>query len=103
MLHLIDGVLFTDHQGSQLHCMFIPLIQNFERSSELAWGNGVLAFLFRELCKACKIGIEEIAGCVLLLQLWAWTRLPTLAPVPRGPCSDNQDIWVDLAGPFSLR
>ncbi|KAL8120184.1 hypothetical protein AgCh_017360 [Apium graveolens] len=36
------------------------------------------------MCKACKKGKEEIAGCVLLLQLWAWTRLPTLAPVPRG-------------------
>ncbi|KAK1354010.1 hypothetical protein POM88_047266 [Heracleum sosnowskyi] len=103
MLQLIGGVLFTDHQGSQIHCMFIPLIQNLERCSKLSWGSGVLAFLYRELCKACKIGVEEIAGCVLLLQLWAWTRLPTLAPVPRGPCLDNQDIWGDLNGPFGLR
>ncbi|XP_074342714.1 serine/threonine-protein phosphatase 7 long form homolog [Apium graveolens] len=103
MLQLIGGVLFTDHQGSQVHCMFIPVIQNLERSSKLSWGSAVLAFLYRELFKACKIGVEEIAGCVLLLQLWAWTRLPTLAPIPRAPCSDNQDIWADVIGPFGLR
>ncbi|KAL8120188.1 hypothetical protein AgCh_017364 [Apium graveolens] len=55
------------------------------------------------MCKACKKGTEEIAGCVLLLQLWAWTRLPTLAPVSRGPYVDNGDIWGDLPGPFGLR
>ncbi|KAK1361425.1 hypothetical protein POM88_045899 [Heracleum sosnowskyi] len=42
----------------------------------------------REICKAKK-GAEEIVGCVLLLQLWAWTRLLTLAIVPRGPYVDN--------------
>ncbi|KAK1387494.1 serine/threonine-protein phosphatase 7 long form-like [Heracleum sosnowskyi] len=67
MLQMISGVLFIDHQGSQLHCMFIPLIRNLERSSKLSWGSGVLAFLYRELCKACKIGVEEIVGCVLLV------------------------------------
>lgn len=45
----------------------------------------MLAYLFRELCKSCRIGVEEVAGCLLLLQLWAWIRLPFLAPVPRGP------------------
>lgn len=103
MLRLIGGILFTDHQGSEVHCMFLPLIQSFERSRTLAWGAGVLAYLYRELCKACKVGVVEIAGCVLLLQLWAWTRLPTLAPVPRGPYSDNKEIWGDLPGPFGLR
>ncbi|KAL1803572.1 hypothetical protein ACET3Z_032219 [Daucus carota] len=104
MLRLIGGILFTDHQGSEVHCMFLPLIQSFERSRTLAWGAGVLAYLYRELCKACKVGVVEIAGCVLLLQLWAWTRLPTLAPVPRGPYSDsNKEIWGDLPGPYGLR
>ncbi|KAL8121782.1 hypothetical protein AgCh_018503 [Apium graveolens] len=70
MLQLIGGILFTDHQGSQVHCMFPPLIQNLDRSKTLSWGAGVLAFLYRELCKACKKDTEEIAGCVLLLQLW---------------------------------
>ncbi|XP_017256611.1 serine/threonine-protein phosphatase 7 long form homolog [Daucus carota subsp. sativus] len=86
MLQLIGGILFTDHQGSQVHCMFLPLIQNLDRARTLSWGSGVLAYLYRELCK-----------------LWAWTRLPTLAPIPRGPYVDNREIWGDLPGPFGLR
>ncbi|KAL8105619.1 hypothetical protein AgCh_029429 [Apium graveolens] len=35
--------------------------------------------------------------------LWAWTRLPTLAPIPRGSYVDNREIWGDTPGPFGLR
>ncbi|XP_074374783.1 serine/threonine-protein phosphatase 7 long form homolog [Apium graveolens] len=100
LLQLLGGVLFTDHQGSQVHCIFIPLLQDLDRCATLSWGSGVLAFLYRELCKSCKIDVEEMAGCVLLVQLWAWTRLPTLAPIPSPP---PMDIWGDLAGPYALR
>lgn len=61
----------------------------------------MLAYLFKELCKSCRTGVE-IAGCLLLLQLWAWTRLPFLAPVPRGPSVDNP-IWGDRSGPYEMR
>ncbi|KAK1401530.1 hypothetical protein POM88_001135 [Heracleum sosnowskyi] len=100
LLQLLGGVLFTDHQGSQVHCMFIPLLQIFSHCETLSWGSGVLAYLYRELCKSCKIGVEEIAGCVLLVQLWAWTRLPTLALVPS---FHPLDIWGDHKGPYGLR
>lgn len=103
LLQLITEVLFTDHSGGLVHCMYIPLIQDFERCRKLAWGAVVLAYLFRELCKSCRIGAEENAGCLLLLKLWAWTRLPTLAPVPRGPPLDNSEIWGNRAGPYGMR
>ncbi|KAL8096228.1 hypothetical protein AgCh_037257 [Apium graveolens] len=35
-------------------------------------------------------------------QLWAWTRLPTLAPVPRGTSLDDP-IWGNRLGPFGMR
>lgn len=82
LLHHIVGVIFTDHSGGLVHCMYLPLIQDFSRCRTLAWGAAVLAYLFRDLCKSCRICVEENAGCLLLLQLWAWSRLPTLAPVP---------------------
>ncbi|KAK1382584.1 hypothetical protein POM88_020319 [Heracleum sosnowskyi] len=100
LLQLFGGVLFTDHQGSQVHCMCIPLLQNLSHCETLSWGSGVLAYLYRGLCKSCKIGVEEIAGCVLLVKLWAWTRLPTLAPIPSPP---PLDIWGDHKGPYGLR
>ncbi|KAK1384243.1 hypothetical protein POM88_021978 [Heracleum sosnowskyi] len=61
---------------------------------------GGVLFTDHQGSQSCKIGVEEIAGCVLLVQLWAWTRLPTLAPVPSPP---PLDIWGDLAGPYGLR
>ncbi|KAK1381942.1 serine/threonine-protein phosphatase 7 long form-like [Heracleum sosnowskyi] len=103
LLQLFAGVLFSDHSGGQIHCMYLPLIQDFGRCRTLAWGSAVLAFLYRELCKACKIGVRENAGCLILLQLWAWTRLPTLAHVPRGPSLDNSVIWGDRSGPYGMR
>lgn len=103
LLQLIGGVLFTDHSGGQVHCMYIPLIEDLDRCGKLSWGSAVLAYLYRELCKSCKKDREETAGCILLLQLWAWSRLHTLAPVPRGPFLNNQHIWGDYPGPYGLR
>lgn len=102
ILQLIGGVLFTDHSGGQVHCMYLPLIKDFGHCRNLAWGAAVLVYLYRELCKSCKTGVEEVAGCILLLQLWAWTRLPFLAPIPRGPSLDNP-IWCDRPGPYGMR
>ncbi|KAK1377688.1 hypothetical protein POM88_024432 [Heracleum sosnowskyi] len=97
----IDGDAVTG--GDKIHCMYLPLIQDFGRCRTLAWGSAVLAFLYRELCKACKIGVRENVGCLILLQLWAWTRLSTLAPVPRGPSLENSVIWGDRPGPYGMR
>ncbi|KAK1366067.1 hypothetical protein POM88_041628 [Heracleum sosnowskyi] len=69
---------------------------------KLSWGSVVLGYLYMELCKSCKKYKDETAGCVLLLQLWAWSRLHSLAPVPRAPIVDNYDIWGTLLGPRGL-
>ncbi|KAL8123664.1 hypothetical protein AgCh_011589 [Apium graveolens] len=61
---------------------------------------GGVLFADHQGSQSCKIDVEEMAGCVLLVQLWAWTRLPTLAPIPSPP---PMDIWGDLAGPYALR
>lgn len=103
ILQLIGGVLFTNHSGGQVHCMYIPLIANLESCAKLSWGSVVLAFLYRELCKSCRKDKDENAGCLILLQLWAWSRFHTLAPVPRAPSLSNPEIWGDLPGPYGLR
>lgn len=81
LVQLIGGVLFTDHSGGLVHPMFLHFLRDLDTCGEYAWGAAVLAFLYRELCKGCKKDVEEVAGCLLLLQLWAWERLPTLAPI----------------------
>ncbi|KAG9453192.1 hypothetical protein H6P81_006096 [Aristolochia fimbriata] len=47
-----------------------------------SWRGVMLAFLYRELAKACRSEVVGIGGCFTLLQLWAWECLhigrPTL-------------------------
>ncbi|KAJ9558179.1 hypothetical protein OSB04_012793 [Centaurea solstitialis] len=53
--------------------------QYFDKCGGLSWGSAVLACLYRNLCKAaCKEKI--IAGPLMLLQLWAWSRIRVTAP-----------------------
>ncbi|KAK1387945.1 hypothetical protein POM88_016123 [Heracleum sosnowskyi] len=103
ILQLIGGVLFTDHSGGQVHCMYIPLIKDLDSCAKLSWGFAVLAFLYRELCKSYRKDKDENAGCLILLQLWAWSRLHTLSHVPRAPSLNNPEIWGALPGPYGLR
>ncbi|XP_074374248.1 serine/threonine-protein phosphatase 7 long form homolog [Apium graveolens] len=103
ILQLIGGVLFTNHSGDQVHCIYIPLISDLESCAKLSWGSAVLAFLYRELCKSYKKDKDENVRCLILLQLWAWSRLHTLALVPRAPCLINPEIWGDLPRPYGLR
>ncbi|KAL8155723.1 hypothetical protein AgCh_000939 [Apium graveolens] len=58
----------------------------------------------RELCKGCKIDKEEVTGCLLLLPLWVWERLLTLALIPRDSPLRHFSIFDDqFAGPHGDR
>ncbi|KAL0355547.1 UNVERIFIED_CONTAM: hypothetical protein Sradi_4001600 [Sesamum radiatum] len=46
------------------------------------WGVAVLAYLYRELCTASQRRKVNIGGAMQLLQIWAWSRIITIAPIP---------------------
>uniref|UniRef100_K3ZDK6 SWIM-type domain-containing protein n=1 Tax=Setaria italica TaxID=4555 RepID=K3ZDK6_SETIT len=64
ILHLFAYVLFPDATG------------------DTAWGSVVLGFLYRQLCEVCHrfASSASLGGCVYLLQLWMWARLPIGCP-----------------------
>ena len=104
LVDLIGGILFTDHSGGSIHPMYLPFLRDLDRCGEYAWGAAVLAFLYRELCKCCKPDKEELAGCLLLLQLWAWERFPTLAPIRLDVPLHDMSLWEEqLPGPYGVR
>ncbi|GFS30575.1 pectin lyase-like superfamily protein [Actinidia rufa] len=45
-----------------------------------SWGSAVLAMLYRSMCRAMKTGQRQIAGALLLLQIWACERFPRMCP-----------------------
>ncbi|QHN94181.1 uncharacterized protein DS421_17g599050 [Arachis hypogaea] len=55
--------------------------------------------MYRSLCRASRFDCKDINGPVLLLQLWAWERMPLLAPIPRTPWFPLACRWVDWTSP----
>ncbi|CAO2037609.1 unnamed protein product [Urochloa humidicola] len=80
---LIGGFLFPDSQGNTLSWMWLPIIgQDWDNIGTYSWGSAVLAWLYRQLCDACKRSGDNanLGGCAYLLQLWMWERLPIGRP-----------------------
>ncbi|KAL0290190.1 UNVERIFIED_CONTAM: hypothetical protein Sangu_2584800 [Sesamum angustifolium] len=60
------------------------------------WGTAVLAYLYRELCMASQRGKTNIGGAMQLLQIWAWSRIITLAPIPSNNAADLMPTVIDV-------
>ncbi|KAF1879904.1 hypothetical protein Lal_00022808 [Lupinus albus] len=81
ILRMIGGLLMPDTSGSRVHLMYLPLLEDLSETFNYIWGSAVLVCLYRGLCRAALISRQiEICGCLLLLQSWAYDRIPTLAP-----------------------
>ena len=79
ILRIIDGMLMPDKSGNRVHLMYLQLLANLNQVWKYNWGSACLGFLYKELCRA-TIGVtHDIGGCLMLLQSWAWYRLPFLA------------------------
>ncbi|KAJ0030826.1 hypothetical protein Pint_14547 [Pistacia integerrima] len=70
-----DPSVLHDKSGSDVQLIFLPLLRDFKHAGKFSWGSAILAYLYRELCRANKKGASEISGPLMLLQLWAWERL----------------------------
>ncbi|TVU51646.1 hypothetical protein EJB05_03086, partial [Eragrostis curvula] len=67
--------------------MYLPCLMEWDAAGQFSWGSAVLAFLYRQLCEACRRRKprSSLGGCVFLLQLWMWSRLPVRRPRVRAP------------------
>ncbi|XP_016752686.1 protein MAINTENANCE OF MERISTEMS-like [Gossypium hirsutum] len=71
IMHLIEGVLMPDANGSTVHLMYLPLLSNLHNTRSYSWGSEVLAMQYRELCQTTDLSAMDIGGCLILLQSWA--------------------------------
>ncbi|XP_016730475.1 protein MAINTENANCE OF MERISTEMS-like [Gossypium hirsutum] len=75
---------FTGLRFSWLKANFEHLSINATKQENVrlySWGSAVLAMLYRELCQTTKPDDIDIGGCLILLQSWAFYRMPFLASV----------------------
>ncbi|QHO46710.1 uncharacterized protein DS421_6g189940 [Arachis hypogaea] len=57
-----------------------------------------LAHLYRSLCRVSRYNYKKMDGPLILLFVWAWERMPFLAPIPHDQLSD---IGIPLARRWS--
>lgn len=78
----ISLTLFPDQSTKDVHSMWIPFVQDLCQCGEYSWGSVVLAYLYREICKAVDVDVDGMGGGgVILLQTWGFTRFPFIAPI----------------------
>jgi len=95
ILHLFGSVLFPDSTGDSASWMYLPYLTDWDTAGGYSWGSTVLGFLYRNLCEACRRTSQNpsIGGCVFLLQVWMWFRLP----VGRSQTLDPRS-WFEVVG-----
>ncbi|XP_058774766.1 serine/threonine-protein phosphatase 7 long form homolog [Vicia villosa] len=74
------AVLFPDKSHNVLHSSWFKFVKDLNECGKYSWGSACLCYLYRELCKACHVDVKSVAGCSLLLAVWAYYRIPRLAP-----------------------
>ena len=67
LLLLVSGSLFPDKKGTYLQLAILPMLRDFDETTQYSWGSATLAHLYRELCQARLDSVETIAGPLELL------------------------------------
>ena len=75
--------MFADSSGDCVPMMYLTYLQDLDNPRLYNWGSAVLACMYRQLCCASLIKTKGIAGPIVLLQQWSWTRLLVCRPHPR--------------------
>ncbi|KAL2242260.1 UNVERIFIED_CONTAM: Serine/threonine-protein phosphatase 7 long form [Sesamum indicum] len=92
---ILGGVLCPDATGNTVSLLYLRHMENIHEEYTSNWGSAVLAYLYRELCTASQRGKTNIGGAMQLLQIWAWSRIITLAPVPSSEASSLVPTIID--------
>lgn len=84
-MDMFNTVLFFDMSGNGVPAMYLQLLIDLEHPCPYNWGAVVLAYLYCNLSIAARSGLRSIAGPLMLLQMWSWTRLNVSRPRPVNP------------------
>ncbi|RYR28240.1 hypothetical protein Ahy_B01g052358 [Arachis hypogaea] len=105
ILLLFGTNLFCDKSGMTIHWKFLPLLQNFAEIRDFSWGSACLAHLYKTLCQESRYNCKDVDGLLALLCVWAWKRLPFLAPVrtqPSFPLTCNHECIGNIVVPNEI-
>uniref|UniRef100_K3ZZ95 Aminotransferase-like plant mobile domain-containing protein n=1 Tax=Setaria italica TaxID=4555 RepID=K3ZZ95_SETIT len=81
--HFVSTFLLPDAAGNTVSWMVLPILgQVWENIAVYSWGSAALAWLYRQLCEACRRTARDsnVGGCTYMLQIWIWERMPVGRP-----------------------
>ncbi|XP_057530033.1 uncharacterized protein LOC130808597 [Amaranthus tricolor] len=73
-----------------------PILTVNVDQDEIAWGAVMLAYMYRQLGMASRVGYNTIAGCLTLLQTWIYEYFSAFRPHPRQadvPNKTKAEMW----------
>lgn len=75
--------------------MWLEFLRDFQTAGTYSWGSACLAWLYRQLCEAStRTGTtSNLSGCVFLLSVWMWMRLPVGRPLEVVDAYVVQTLW----------
>ncbi|KAE8775000.1 mutator protein [Hordeum vulgare] len=94
MWYVISRTIFADGTGKNAPWMWLKALTIFD--NKFSWGSAALAYLYRQLDDACRRTTKDggVGGCMLLLSVWSWERLPVGLPK-----SSQWNTWDDHDNP----
>uniref|UniRef100_A0A8I6XNC1 Aminotransferase-like plant mobile domain-containing protein n=1 Tax=Hordeum vulgare subsp. vulgare TaxID=112509 RepID=A0A8I6XNC1_HORVV len=81
MWYVISRTIFAYSTGKNAPWMWLKALTVFD--NKFSWGSAALAYLYRQLDDACRMSTKDggVDGCMLLLSIWSWERLPVASEV----------------------
>ncbi|KAL0317051.1 UNVERIFIED_CONTAM: hypothetical protein Sangu_2119400 [Sesamum angustifolium] len=93
---IIGGISYPDATGNTVSLLYLWHMEIIDEERPSNWGTTVLAYLYRELCMASQRGKTNIGSAMQLLQIWAWSHIITLAPIPSNNAADLMLTVIDV-------
>ncbi|XP_040381704.1 LOW QUALITY PROTEIN: protein MAIN-LIKE 1-like [Oryza brachyantha] len=83
LMFLIGSALFPERDRGYVSPKYLPLLSNFEKVHEYAWGAAALAHLYKALSLAVVNNEEHrirLFGSTALLMAWTYEYIPAMRP-----------------------
>ncbi|KAE8808131.1 hypothetical protein D1007_15254 [Hordeum vulgare] len=89
--------IFADDTGKNAPWMWLKALTVFD--NKFSWGSDGPAYLYQQLDDACRRSTKDggVGGCMLLLSIWSWERLPVGRPK-----AAKWNTWDDHGNPVRL-
>ncbi|KAM2487488.1 serine/threonine-protein phosphatase 7 long form homolog isoform X1 [Malus sylvestris] len=79
LLYLLGCTLFADKTGNRISLIYLHFLRDLNSVGGYAWGAAALAYLYRQLGLASRLGCRQISGYLTLLEAWIYEHFHKIA------------------------